>query len=102
MPYTSLNGNMFSFLTKSGTLALRLPEHARSAFLDLYRTTLCEQHGVVLKEYVQVPDSLFRKTQELKPFFDLSYEYVGSLKPKASKKREKGGQERERGSGFVL
>ena len=24
MPYTSLNGHMFSFLTKTGTLALRL------------------------------------------------------------------------------
>ena len=26
LPYTSVNGNMFSLLTKSGTLALRLPE----------------------------------------------------------------------------
>lgn len=26
MPYTSLNGHMFSFLTKEGTLALRLSD----------------------------------------------------------------------------
>jgi len=29
MPYTSLNGNMFSFLMKSGRVGLRLPEAER-------------------------------------------------------------------------
>jgi hypothetical protein len=45
MPYTSLNGHMFSFLTKTGKLALRLPEPERDAFLKKYKTTLCEQQG---------------------------------------------------------
>src|SRR5262245_34580386 len=82
MPYTSVNGHMFSFLTKAGRLALRLPEPERDTFLKKYRTTLCEQHGVVLKEYVEVPDTLFKKTQELKRYFESSYAYVASLKPK--------------------
>ena len=46
MPYTSLNGHMFSFLTKEGMLALRLKE-----------------------------------------YFDISFEYIGSLKPKPTKKK---------------
>ena len=29
MPYTSVNGNMFSFLDKAGALSLRLPDHER-------------------------------------------------------------------------
>jgi hypothetical protein len=29
MPYTSANGNMFSFLSETGTLGLRLPKDAR-------------------------------------------------------------------------
>lgn len=92
MPYTSVNGHMFSFLTKAGKLALRLPADEREAFLKKYKTTLCEQHGTVLAEYVEVPDALLKKTRELKKFFDLSYAYVGSLKPKpttrkAAKKR---------------
>ena len=29
MPYTSVNGHMFSFLTSEGTLALRLPQAER-------------------------------------------------------------------------
>jgi len=82
MPYTSLNGHMFSLLTKEGKLALRLPQEDREAFLKKYKTKLVEQYGTVLKEYVEVPDSLLKKTQELKKFFDLSYAYIASLKPK--------------------
>ena len=85
-PYTSLNGHMFSFLTQQGRLALRLPADAREAFLKKYDTTLCEQHGTVLKEYVEVPDALLKKTRELKKYFDLSHAYVASLKPKPTKK----------------
>ena len=88
VPYTSLNGHMFSYLAKSGELALRLPAEPRETFLEKYKTTLCAQYGIVQKEYVMVPDGLLKKTQELKRYFDLSYGYVGSLKPKPTKKRE--------------
>ncbi|HLR04707.1 MAG TPA: hypothetical protein VK117_02780 [Pyrinomonadaceae bacterium] len=40
MPYTSLNGHMFSLLTREGWLALRLPSDAREAFLKKYKTKL--------------------------------------------------------------
>lgn len=88
MPYTSLNGNMFSVLTRTGTLALRLPAAARETFLKKYKTRLCEQYGAVMVEYVEVPDALLARTRELKKFFDLSYEYVGSLKPKPTTKKK--------------
>jgi hypothetical protein len=89
MPYTSLNGHMFSLLTKTGELALRLPEGQREAFLKKYKTVLCKQYGVVMKEYVIVPDALLKKTQELKKYFDASYEYIASLKPKPTTKKKK-------------
>jgi TfoX/Sxy family transcriptional regulator of competence genes len=87
MPYTSLNGHMFSLLTREGWLALRLPSDARDAFLKKYKTKLCVQYGTVMKEYVAVPDALLRKTQELRKYFDLSYAYVGSLKPKPTTRK---------------
>jgi TfoX/Sxy family transcriptional regulator of competence genes len=87
MPYTSLNGHMFSLLTREGWLALRLPSEARDAFLKKYQTKLCVQYGTVMKEYVQVPDALLKKTQELRKYFDVSYAYVGSLKPKPTTKK---------------
>ena len=82
MPYTSINGHMFSFLTPDGMLALRLPVGEREAFLDRYGTRLVEQHGAVLEEYVAVPDDLLGRLDELKPWFDRACDYVGSLKPK--------------------
>ena len=94
MPYTSLNGHMFSFLTNTGKLALRLPTKERDAFLKKYKTKLCEQHGSVLEEYIEVPDTLLKRTQELKKFFDLSYAYVGSLKPKPTKRKKQAAKKR--------
>lgn len=82
MPYTSSNGHMFSFLTPDGTLALRLPDADRAAFLDKYETTLVEQHGHVMKEYVAVPDSLLARIGELEPYFELSCSYVTAMRPK--------------------
>ena len=89
VPYTSLNGHMFSYLSKEGKLALRLPERDRDAFLKKYKTRLCQAYGVVQPEYVEVPDALLASTRELKKFFDRSYEYVASLKPKATSKKKK-------------
>jgi len=97
MPYTSLNGNMFSFLTGTGALALRLPAKEREAFLQKYKTTLCEQHGSVLEEYVRVPVDLLKNTRELKRHFDASYAYVASLKPKATKRKATGGKSPRKG-----
>jgi hypothetical protein len=89
MPYTSLNGHMFSLLTRSGTLALRLPAEERAAFLDKYRTRLTEQYGAVMREYVDVPDALLSRTQELKKYFDISYRYVSTLKAKPTTRKAK-------------
>ncbi len=82
MPYTSVNGHMFSLLGKDGQLTLRLPAAERQEFLEKYDTQLSVQYGRIMKEYVVVPDELLVNTEELQPFFDLSYQYTSSLKPK--------------------
>jgi TfoX/Sxy family transcriptional regulator of competence genes len=91
VPYTALNGHMFSYLSKEGKLMLRLPDGEREAFLKKYKAKPCEAYGRVQPEYVAVPDSLLSATRELKKFFDCSYEYVGSLKPKPTTKKKKRG-----------
>jgi hypothetical protein len=80
---------MFSYLSKEGKLALRLPAGERESFLKRYKAKLCSAYGVVQPEYVEVPDALFASTKELKKFFDCSYEYVSSLKPKATTGKKK-------------
>lgn len=88
LPYTSLNGNMFTFLSDTGSMAIRLPDEERERFRKKYRTKLYERQGTVLKEYVVVPARLLEKTKELKPYFDKSYEYTKTLKPKPTKRKK--------------
>ena len=88
VPYTSLNGHMFSYLSKTGTLSLRLPDEAREAFLKKYKTTLCTQYGVVQKEYIEVPDALLEKPTELGKYLAVSLAYVGTMKPKPTTRKK--------------
>ena len=88
VPYTSVNGNMFSYLSKEGKLELRLPPAELEAFLKKYKAKLCEAYGKVQPEYVEVPDSLLASTKELKKYFDASYAYVSTLKPKPTSKKK--------------
>ena len=87
VPYTSINGHMFSFMAADGSLALRLPLGAREEFLVKYQTRLREAYGIVMKEYVSVPEELLSNTEELKVYFEISFKYASSLKPKTQKKK---------------
>jgi hypothetical protein len=89
MPYTSVNGHMFTILSKSGSLGMRLPKDDREAFLEKYHTTLYESYGAIMKKYVTVPDELLENTAALKPYLELSYAYVKSLKPNRRKRNHK-------------
>ena len=89
IPYTSLNGNMYSYLSKDGFIALRLPEPLRAEFLEKYDTNLVTAYGVVQKEYVEVPEALLRKTAVLKKYFRASLDYAKGLKAKPTKRTKK-------------
>lgn len=85
VPYTSVNGHMFSNLTRDGKLALAAGG-CREAFLARYKTRLVIEYGVVRKEYVEVPDALLARTGQLEPYFAQSFAYVSALKPKRTSK----------------
>ncbi len=89
MPYTSFNGHMFTILSKTGSLGLRLAKTDRAEFLEKYKTTLYESHGAIMKEYVTVPAELLANTDALQPYLELSLAYIKILKPKPSKKKAK-------------
>lgn len=86
MPYTSVNGHMFSYL-QEGHLALRLPAGEREAFLERHGTHLHEAYGIVQREYVDVPDALFEDTDRLAAAFRASFTCVAALKPKVTTRR---------------
>lgn len=81
--YTSLNGNMYSFLDKStGELAIRLGKEEREEFLKKYETKLSVQYNTVMKEYPIVPQEVLENTRTINRWFGKSFAYVSSLKPK--------------------
>jgi hypothetical protein len=73
---------MFAYFNKEGLFGLRLPEKEREAFVKKYKTAPFMAYGIVIKEYVHVPDELLKNTKALKPYFEKSYAYVDSLKAK--------------------
>ena len=87
MPYTSVNGNMFSYLDASGSMAMRLAEADRVEFIERFSTNLHEAHGIVQKEYVTVPADVLGDTARLLPWFRRSHAYSLTLKAKPTKRR---------------
>lgn len=85
-PYTSLNGHMFSFLSKEGVMGLRLSKTDREGFIENFNSSLMEQHGRIMKEYVEIPSSLLQNTALLSEYLQKSLDYVSGLKPKPTKK----------------
>jgi len=86
VPYTSLNGNMSSYVAEDGTLVLRLAAADREAFLARYRSRLHQAYGTVQKEYVDVPADLRQATDDLVPWFAASVTYVAGLRPRPTKR----------------
>lgn len=87
LPYTSMNGNMYSVLDETGVLALRLSPADRSAFMAAFEATLQVAYGHVMKEYVAVPDAVLQQTDRLAPWFAASHAYATTLKPKPTTRR---------------
>jgi hypothetical protein len=87
IPYTSSNGKMFTFLSPTGELRIRLPDEERAAFMKKYRAKLAVSSGVVLKDFVAVPAALLARTSVLRQYLGISRAYAERLGPKTGAKR---------------
>ena len=85
-PYTSRNGHMFSFLDKDGTMALRLSDEQTEEFRSRYESGNVIQYGSTMRGYSSVPAQLLADTETLAGWFDRSWEWIGTLPPKPTKK----------------
>ena len=86
IPYTSMNGHMFTFLSTDGTMGLRLSKDDREEFIQKYNSNLMNQYGRVMKEFIEVPNELLSDTKSLSKYLQKSFYYVSKLKPKSKKK----------------
>ena len=51
-------------------------------FKTEHNATIFKSHGAVVKEYVKIPDGIFRETKVLSWCLDQVYHHVMTLKPK--------------------
>lgn len=84
MPYTSLNGHMYSFLTPQGVLGVRLSPSDRAAFEAEHGESPMTQHGRAMKEYIGVPAALLDEPERVLPWLLAAHGYVATLRPKAT------------------
>ena len=85
-PYTSRNGHMYSFLDADGGMALRLSDELKNDFLSAYESGPVMQYGSVMRGYVSIPDELLSDAETLGSWFEKSFEWIGTLEPKPTKK----------------
>jgi hypothetical protein len=86
IPYTSVNGNMYSYFSKDGIVALRLSEEHRNELMKKHKASLMVAYGITQKEYVAIPETLLQNAKDLEKYFDFSFNYACSLKAKPTKK----------------
>lgn len=84
--YTSLNGNMYSFLGIDGALAFRFPGDEISGLLESLNTEQPISYGTVMKDYVTIPNEVIA-TNHLRELFLTCLDHARQLKPKPTKKR---------------
>lgn len=81
-PYTSMNGNMYSFMDDQGRICLRLSEENRAHFAAMFETEPVVQYGAVMKGYVAIPIRLYTEPDALKDVFQACLFFAKDLSKK--------------------
>lgn len=85
-PYTSMNGNMFSFLSKEGDICLRLSNDDQAAFWNAHGGDPVTQYGSVMKGYVALPQAVLDDEGTSALWFTRCLEHAKALPAKATKR----------------
>ena len=86
--YTSMNGNMFSFVGPDGEMCLRLSSEQIAAYGAEWDASPVLRHNSVMNGYVAVSQSLLDDEASLAQWFAQSVAFAQTLKPKASTKKK--------------
>jgi hypothetical protein len=82
LPHTSVNGYMYSSLTKDGRLGIRLSPADREAFIARYSAKPFVNYGASIAEHVEVPDTLLADPEQLGALLAMSRAYTLTIPPK--------------------
>lgn len=89
MPYTSINGNMYSFLGKNGVVAIRLGEAERVKLGQSGGEPYVHESGAAMKEYMSLPSSILADGKSAAGWLTRSLAFAATLKPKATARSKK-------------
>ncbi len=95
--YTAMNGNMFSFVTTEGEIAVRLSTAEQTAFLGKHPDATVVQYGAVMRGYVRVPESIARRPAALAELFASSVAFARTLPAKPTTRGGKAAAEQSAG-----
>ncbi len=84
-PYTSRNGHMTSFLADDA-MAIHLSKEQTEEFRSQYDSGDVMQYGATMRGYSSVPDDLLEDAAAMAAWFDKSWEWIGTLPPKPTRK----------------
>ena len=82
MPYTSMNGNMYSMISKDGVIGIRLGKADLAAAFAAGLKPFEGTPGFINKEYAGVPAAMLGAPATLKSWFRKSHAFALTLKPK--------------------
>lgn len=85
LPFTSINGYMYSSLTKDGRMGIRLSAEDREAFMEEHDAIPFTNYGSNIREHVEVPADVVEDPVLLGEYLAKSRAYTLTLPPKKKK-----------------
>lgn len=82
IPYTSVNGHMFSLLNKDGELGFRFSKEDGEKFKEKHQSTILKTHGAVMRVYILITEEILKDLDLAASFLKENYTYTKSLKLK--------------------
>ena len=89
MHYTSLNGNMFSFVSKDGEVGFRLSKSDQEDYIANHNAEVMMQHGRVMRDYVKVSLGFIANASLMEDILSKSIQFSATLKAKPTTKKKK-------------
>ncbi|MFY0643125.1 MAG: hypothetical protein JXR19_01515 [Bacteroidia bacterium] len=87
MRYTSINGNMFSFISKDDEIGIRLSQKDRALIISMGGEPMM-QHGRPMKEYIHIQEFMLNDIEVLPFWIKKSINYARTLKPKPTTRKQ--------------
>ncbi|NNF33927.1 MAG: hypothetical protein HKN68_07450 [Saprospiraceae bacterium] len=81
-PYTSMNGHMFSMVTKEGQVAIRMSKDVRAKYMEEVNPEEVVTYNTMMKEYIEISDEMLNDQEAVLSLLDQSIEYIKTLRPK--------------------